>query len=314
MLNAAECPTSNVGQWLSFLDRNLYSYRLEDAIAGGFGLSAQSRSAMGHTVARFRTVGGASRLRRAREQIVTDGQDRLAFYLPIVGEVTLSQFGRTAIHKEGSIGCLSAADRAEHVKFGNNDTLCMLLPRKFVEERIVHPEAICARPFEDKPVGRLALDAMKSLSPNADDMDDEQFAQTVMLIGELVLLAFRTSPDLETGERSVRGANLARAKRVIRRHCGELDLSVADIADRCGLSVSYLHKLFRDDGRTVWEYLTQMRLYKARDMAMRPAGAATSVTDIALSCGYSNMSQFSTAFKRAFGVPPSEILRRKSVP
>ncbi|HEX3912366.1 MAG TPA: helix-turn-helix domain-containing protein [Steroidobacteraceae bacterium] len=37
----------------------------------------------------------------------------------------------------------------------------------------------------------------------------------------------------------------------------------------------------------------------------------TTVTDVAITCGYSNLSQFSTAFRREFGIPPKDALHHR---
>ena len=70
----------------------------------------------------------------------------------------------------------------------------------------------------------------------------------------------------------------------------------------------FLHNLFRDDGRTVSQYLKVARLERARELLQRRHAPDVSVTDVALACGYSNMSQFSTAFRRAFGLTPRDVL------
>jgi AraC-like DNA-binding protein len=42
---------------------------------------------------------------------------------------------------------------------------------------------------------------------------------------------------------------------------------------------------------------------------------STTVTDVATACGYSNLSQFSTAFRREFGISPIDALHhRKEAP
>lgn len=45
--------------------------------------------------------------------------------------------------------------------------------------------------------------------------------------------------------------HLALAKSFIVRHLGQPDLAPADVAEACGVSQSYLHRLFANDGATV---------------------------------------------------------------
>jgi AraC-like DNA-binding protein len=158
-------------------------------------------------------------------------------------------------------------------------------------------------------VARLASDTLAALQREASKMSTDEFRIATHAAGELILLAVAGAADLMSNTRSLRASNLARAKRVIRLRLADTDLSLSDVASECGLSLRYLHDLFRDDGRTVREYLQGQRLLSARRMLERSAGTAT-VTDICLACGFSNPSQFSTAFRRAFGLSPRDVLRR----
>jgi AraC-like DNA-binding protein len=56
-------------------------------------------------------------------------------------------------------------------------------------------------------------------------------------------------------------------------------------------------------GRTIADYSRELRLQRARE-AIERNGA--SVAQAAYDAGYSNPANFSTAFKRLFGLSPSE--------
>jgi AraC-like DNA-binding protein len=300
-------------RWLAFVSQNLFSYEVTGALGttDDFRVSASSRNVGGFTLARVRTTSGASRLSRQSRQIGADSQDRICLYLPLAGLIEVEQFNRNIPYGEGQFGLVAASEPTNHTKFGNNDTLCFVMPRDFVDQRIVHTEEVCVRPLPaGDPMGSLVRDTLISFHQRAPQLDDQQFRSSAAVVGELVLLAIGGAADVLAGARSVRSANLARAKRIIRARQDDLELTIADIAKDCGFSVSYLHNLFRDDGRTVWEYVTHERLRRARAMLEFGGGVDLRVTDVALSCGYSNLSQFSTAFRRAFGVSPREVLQR----
>lgn len=85
-------------------------------------------------------------------------------------------------------------------------------------------------------------------------------------------------------------------------------LSLTDIAARIGFSPYHLCRIFRaGTGRSLHEYLTQLRLRAALDaIATRPPGALTEVAD---ACGFANHSHLTRAFRTAFGLTPTAARR-----
>jgi AraC family transcriptional regulator, positive regulator of tynA and feaB len=299
-------------QWIGFINRHLYKYRLSSLPRDEhFQIRAESRTVDGFTLARFITVGGKSRLVRDSSDISDDMNDRCAFYLSIHGKLEFEQFGRVGMCEPNSFTFISSSDSVTHVKLGDNDTLCLLMPRAFVSQRLINVESHCARTISSHMgMGQLAYETLAAFQHNAAGLSDPEFRQASSVVGDLLLIAVRGDIAAGVSLSSARMANLARAKRVVRCLLSDLDLTVSRIADECGFSVGYLHNLFRDDGRTVWEFVKGERLQRARELLMAPGPNGNNVTEIALASGFSNMSHFSTAFKRAFGRSPREYLRQ----
>lgn len=84
-------------------------------------------------------------------------------------------------------------------------------------------------------------------------------------------------------------------------------LPVEQIAKRSGVSLSTMQRLFRaGHGITVKEYVRARNLLLARRMLEREGA---SVTQAAFAAGYGNPTNFSTAFKREFGLSPRAVRR-----
>lgn len=80
------------------------------------------------------------------------------------------------------------------------------------------------------------------------------------------------------------------------------DISVEDIAARCGLNRSYFGTLFRKAlGQTPQEFLIHYRMIKATELLKM---TNLSVQDIANAVGYTNPLHFSRAFKNVYGKSP----------
>ena len=81
--------------------------------------------------------------------------------------------------------------------------------------------------------------------------------------------------------------------------------TIADLAAYTEMSVSKLKSSFkRVYGTGIYEYYQKNRMHKARQLL---TSHAYSVKEVGVQLGYSNLSNFSLAFKKEFGVLPSSL-------
>jgi AraC-like DNA-binding protein len=84
--------------------------------------------------------------------------------------------------------------------------------------------------------------------------------------------------------------------------------TIDDLARKSLMSTSKLKKLFKDVyGAPIFEYHQRNRMEKAKYMLL---SGNYSVKDIGYTLGYSNLSNFSTAFKKEFNCLPGEVTGR----
>jgi transcriptional regulator GlxA family with amidase domain len=87
-------------------------------------------------------------------------------------------------------------------------------------------------------------------------------------------------------------------------------ISVADLADAVGLSVSQLTRLFRAETTcTPGAYLRQLRMDRAKILIER---SSLSITDVMRQVGIHDPSHFARDFRRTFGIGPRELRRLDS--
>lgn len=83
------------------------------------------------------------------------------------------------------------------------------------------------------------------------------------------------------------------------------NFSIADLAKACGYSDTYLMKLFKKyTGMTCVDYINSFRLNEAGQLLM---STNDQIIDIAIGCGYSNISYFNKLFKETYGMTPKEF-------
>ena len=86
------------------------------------------------------------------------------------------------------------------------------------------------------------------------------------------------------------------------------ELSVPDLCAKVYLSPNQLNRLFRQHtGKSVWQYVTEVRLNHARELLMT---TDLSVRAVAISVGYRSVHHFVRTFKRAFGNTPMAARRQ----
>jgi AraC-like DNA-binding protein len=94
-------------------------------------------------------------------------------------------------------------------------------------------------------------------------------------------------------------------RRFILDRLGDPKLDTQMVLSRFGVSRSALYRLFDEDGG-VHAYVRDLRLARAWRLLTAPGPARTRVASVAFACGFRDESAFSRAFRRRFGLSPSE--------
>ena len=103
---------------------------------------------------------------------------------------------------------------------------------------------------------------------------------------------------------------LTRTMNIIAEQIETNSVNVDALASQMALSTSqFRYRLKAITGETPQGYITNIRMQKARHL-LDNNSPQTTILDIALSCGYEDQGAFTRAFKRFFGITPSEYLTR----
>ncbi|MFK3774901.1 helix-turn-helix domain-containing protein [Pseudomonas sp. NPDC089406] len=105
---------------------------------------------------------------------------------------------------------------------------------------------------------------------------------------------------------SRRDSQLSRIKQLILANLGDHQLSLEGVSQSAHMSARTVSRLFAAQGTTFARWLWQQRLSACHQALIR--GAHRSVTEVALTFGFSNPAHFSRAFRQAYGVAPSELM------
>jgi len=133
------------------------------------------------------------------------------------------------------------------------------------------------------------------------ERDGEDWPQSASeVIWDLLALVLRDDRVVEiTGSRA--DDLRRRAKVLVDYQLFDPEFRSSAIAEELGLSARYLQQIFAESGTTPARFLLARRL-DAVAARLRQADKPCRITDIALECGFSDLSYFSRAFRRRFGV------------
>jgi transcriptional regulator GlxA family with amidase domain len=146
------------------------------------------------------------------------------------------------------------------------------------------------------------------LAAEGDTLDPQSRVKLGDHVMSLLALAISAEPDRqESAEMGVQRLRLQSVKSFIDAHLGDPDLSLEKIAKENGISLRYLHQLFRLMDVSVSEWMRMRRLQHCYELLSSPEHARRSITDIALSMGFCSSSHFSTLFRTQFGLRPSDV-------
>ena len=115
-------------------------------------------------------------------------------------------------------------------------------------------------------------------------------------------------PDNEINEKEL-SQRIFKAVVFIQQHYNE-PISLEQIAMEANLNPEYLSRVFKEEtGYNYSAFLSNIRLKKAEYLLIN---TVEKVQNIAEMVGYSNVSYFSTIFKKKYGVNPYEFRRNNA--
>jgi AraC family transcriptional activator of tynA and feaB len=100
---------------------------------------------------------------------------------------------------------------------------------------------------------------------------------------------------------------LGQIKQYITRHMHSRNLGPATIAAAFGVSTRHVHTLFEAESMTVGKYIRHLRTQECRRALEAYPADAMSLTDIALTWGFYDLSHMTRCFREEFGATPGEL-------
>lgn len=249
-----------------------------------------------------RTAGNVSRL----------DQEFYTFGLPLAGPLAVRQQGREFQVEPGCVYLMNQSLPYEATAQGaaGYRSLSVSFPRSALSQRDSRIGAFYKLRVDDgSSRGALLASYMDHLFKGMGGWSDIEVAELGERLIDLIVL-FLVQPGQGQASESDSSVTVAHRQRVlayIRQHLADPALSPQYVAQGCGLSVAYLHRILRAGGLSAESFIFEQRLDKCRELLLNPQHRHRSISELAYQVGFSHPSHFSRLFKRRFGMTPRDL-------
>jgi AraC-like DNA-binding protein len=247
-------------------------------------------------------------IRRGRQHIGHFGKDCYYIGIEHIGAVDIRQSGNSFVLRPGRGSVYYANEPYELQSKVRSRQFWIELPRAAFDRRFESGRPPMLKNFDlTRGLGRIAAEFCATLAAESSGLDEAIRSKLGDQFMDLVALALSSEPDRQAADdQSVQHVRLRSIKAYIEEHLGDPNLSLTTIARENGVSLRYLHHLFRVIDMSASEWLRLRRLQRCRDLLSSPQHAHRSITEIAYSMGFSSSSHFSNLFREHFNMRPSD--------
>ncbi len=248
-------------------------------------------------------------VKRTRSCISKSNSDCFLISVQTKGTGAVFQDGRQARLQTGQFALYDSARPYELQFTGPFSQTVLRIPRDLLIQRLPTAEWLTARTLDGHSgVGRVALGMLQGIadqhvqipSPYSERLRDS-------LLDLMTLACVDQSDSLAANVSSVQLVQLRSIQHFIDEHLAEEDLTPERIAAQNRISVRYLNMLFAANNTTASRWIWKRRLEFTRTDLSDPRRATQSISEIAYRWGFNDLSHFSRAFRKEFGLAPKDF-------
>ncbi len=244
--------------------------------------------------------------------LLNDGNDDVFFTFIRAGRIGVEQRGAKNLLEPGDTQVFSNAESVTHIHLGGLSR-GLLIPRAAIADLVPDIDSMMGRVLPRETPG---LQLLRNYAAAFDEAGaaptpglTQLFVSHVHDLVALVLGAGREGQH-QIANRGLKAARLQAIKAYAVRNLTDGALSIGAAAASQGLSRRQVQLLFEEDGDTFSAFVQQSRLNLVHTLLKDPAHGRKSISAVALDCGFSDVSHFNHAFRRAYGATPSDIRRQ----
>jgi len=247
---------------------------------------------------------------RTTARISTDNVRDYIFHVAVEGIIETTTGGHQQRKSAQFVPGILALDMNQPmcmVRPTYSRVLAFFVPRAMVESVIPDAESIHGRVVAyTSPLTRLILDHLSVLCCSLPAMQGAEAEKTIRTCAQLIVAAFGKQARLSRGARAAAQAAMqAQVQRYIQTNLYRQDLSPENILQAFRqIPRPTLYRMFEHEGG-LGTYIRNCKLRAAADELVELPHVA--VMEVGYGLGFNSASDFTRAFRRAYGVAPRDF-------
>ncbi len=250
-------------------------------------------------------------MERTVARVSTDRRRDYAFHLYVQGDAGLTTGMRRKRSADESATRIVAIDMNQpfHVVRPACRVLSLFVPQEIVDADLPYAESIHGLGIAPQtPMAQLSLAHALSLADTLPQLDAAQATEAMQVAAQLLVSAYRGEARLsERGRAAAQAAVMAQVRRYVDANLHQGDLTPSAVVAALQLKRATIYRWFEQEGG-LGAYIRHRRLREAADELVRFPHLL--VTEIAYGLGFNSASDFTRAFRRAFGMSPLDMRAR----
>jgi AraC family transcriptional regulator, positive regulator of tynA and feaB len=248
---------------------------------------------------------------RSKAQVARARNENFVIVLLRAGKLEITQAGRECRLGPNMFTLFDCNVPYTFRHGGPTEVVDVIVPAGAMRARLKAPEACLAQPrCAASGLARVMADMLPSLAREAPRIPGKAADDCAREVADMMGVLFDSGgDDLPVGESAVRSAIYRRCAAFIENNLDDPRLGPANIAVAAGISVRYLHKIFRGSGESVGDHVRRLRLARSYEQLTDGRKTGLTIKEIAFRCGFKSPQHFSDAFRSHHGTSPTEARR-----
>ncbi|MGA7328953.1 MAG: helix-turn-helix domain-containing protein [Rhodomicrobium sp.] len=246
-----------------------------------------------------------------KRHVASSNNDHLFICRQITGALSLEQNARAITLRSGDFTLLDPMMPYSGHFATDSKLLVLKVPRRSLEARVGQVREVAATAMRTEDAEhRLTSSFLNMLPEHAGQINlkaqEILYRQSLDLIALSLGKATNRTPRFSSGQALM----LFNVDSAVEARLTDPNLDGNTVAAAVGISVRYANSLLVQQNTSLTRLIRSKRLARCLDALQDPLQARRTVSEIAYSWGFSDMTHFGRVFKKAYGVLPSEIRGR----